>query len=107
METLPQIENQEHFPYEIKTKFHERKEEITEYINSGKPVNFLVTKNLDIWLTMSTHNSLTAHGVTSEDVDTMGYIKITDNKPEIKFYGDRPKKSPQIRESIFNFLDLI
>lgn len=107
MERAPQIENQEHFPYEIRTTIYEKKKDIVEHLTSGKPVNFLVTKSFDIWLTTSTHNSLTAHGVTGEDVDSMGYVKITDNKPEIKFYGDKPKKSPQIRESIFNFLDLI
>lgn len=106
METLPQsLNNQEYFPFEVKISIYTTLEEIKEKILGGEPVNFLVTKDLSIWITTGTHNSLTDHGITGNDVSCLGYIKITDNKPEVKFY-DEPNNSRYIKNDILNFLNL-
>ncbi len=105
MEKGPQLNNQEHFPYEIKISVYTTPKELKEKLLSGKPINFLVTKDFSIWLTDGPHNSLTDNGVTSEDVFSLGYARITDNKLSFKFYNE-PVNSKEIKNDISIFFKI-
>jgi hypothetical protein len=95
-----------YFPFEIKLGVYTNKGELKEKLLDGKPINFLVTKDLSIWLTSGTHNSLTDNGVTWEDTSCLGYIKMTDNKFECTFYS-KPDHSRDIEDSISRFFGLV
>lgn len=106
MESQPKIENsQESFPFETKTLYRTQKE-INEILFEGRPVNFIVTKDYNIWLTDGPHQSITDRGYQSDDIKSMGFIKITDRKPYLDHYGGRPDDFFDIRQNILNFFKL-
>jgi len=78
---------QKSFPFEIK-RGYDSAQEIKERFQENGPVNFLVTRDYSIWLTLHSHTSLTDYGVESDDMNILGFVKMVGGKPEFNFYGE-------------------
>lgn len=94
--------NQERYPFEIKISSNSSINSIREKFFKGRLIQFVITKNLSIWLTDKGHDNVRfADGLRWEEIASRGYVRYNNSALDVKYYEDPDRET---KDSVFSEL---